>query len=538
VSRERADQLQERIESSKDWPLTSERVVQEEITKWAAFRGSEREFLRTMAGWPSDRPYVVDPLPERIADAFADLIIGDDPRFTAAAELERRAARQQAGQAGAVTGPLVVPHTEADVPDDQDFLLDLVDANSLASKLQDAVSRCVAEREVWWRVFPGAHNPVVEFHSRRAVVPLFYGSDLLACAFVSAIGLGDPAPVMRRVGDDADPPGQQAWLEPASSASGAKEDVVWRHIEIQAAGIVRNLLYRGQRDKLGVRQALTALPSTQELRDEWEHDLGVMLAGWVPNGSRANPRSQFAGIEDLLLELNEVQTIGLENARNTLKARMIVPGALLQPRTNDEGEETGRAVLRDADVYISEAMDSTLGESGGPIKVLQYDYHGDKLIAWLEYLADTCLTRARMAPQIIGRHTEGAGTGPALRARLRDTVLAANGKGRAWDDELPNILLALQLLDSLPESQGGFERPWLRPADPPSIERSPVLPEDPAEQALTLTTKLSAGLMSRQAAIKEDRPELTDEQVEEEVGRIASDQSQAATGPLFRPPQS
>jgi hypothetical protein len=80
------------------------------VAKFAALRESDRDYLKKLKNWPADRDYIVDPLPERIAEAFADFLFGEDPVFTAAdndaANPEgRKRKRAAAGLSPRRTGP-------------------------------------------------------------------------------------------------------------------------------------------------------------------------------------------------------------------------------------------------------------------------------------------------------------------------------------------------------------------------------------------------------------------------------------------------
>jgi hypothetical protein len=193
MSVEHADALQDLLERDgrEHWPLPSERAVHRQIAQWRAFRESNAHMLRHLCDWHNTehrhREYLVDPLPERIADAFADLIFGAEPEFDAPKVTESAPDDQGNTREVSKPGP------------DQELLDDLVDENDLPSELQDAASRAVGEGEAWWRIYvdrDAFEHPVVEWHSRDAVVPLWRGKKLLAVAFVNDVdNLAPDAPV-------------------------------------------------------------------------------------------------------------------------------------------------------------------------------------------------------------------------------------------------------------------------------------------------------------------------------------------------------
>jgi hypothetical protein len=522
MSREHADQLQDMLERGRSqWPLVQEAPILAQLHEWSAFSRSNAVVLQRLCRWQAGQhqhlPYVIDPLAERIKDAFADLIFGAETEFEA----------------------------PEDAASDQALLDDLVEENNLPSELQDAASMCVAEGEVWWRVYvdrDAFEHPVIEWHSRADVVPLYRGKKLLAAAFISDIdNLAPDAPVVR-IGDDADPAGQLAWRQ----QPGLAEDrgTVWRYVEIQTGGLVRNLLYRGSGNSLGDTVALASRPEFADLPDEWDHGLEVqtragravplMLAGRVANGKAGRlGRSQFAGVKGLLYELNKLSSVGSRNVDLTMQKRAVLGASVVQPSMEPTSENpnpprSATAALPDAFLAPSQADD--MGEVR-PMGVLEFsDAWADALLAWDGGLTDKILTRCRVAPQLVGRHTEMAATGPALRARLLDSVLAADGKARAWDDELPKLIRATQMVDALPEERGGCGHAWTRAEELPVVLRSSVLPEDEGEEVARHAAAVGARIEARRTAIERLNPEWDEQRINHELELISQD-PMAAMGP-------
>lgn len=526
MAREHADLLQDMIQTGDRWPLPHEAPVMGRIAEWRAFSESDGTTLQRLCGWQQgdnqNVPYIVDPLPERIKDAFADLIFGAETDIEAAEPPNR-------------TGD---PRATIANPD-QELLDDLIDENDLPTELQTAAGQCVAEGEVWWRMYvdrDAFEHPILEWHSRMDVVPLYRGKRILAAAFVSSVdNLAPDAPPIR-VGDSSDPPGTRMWREQSVSTG---DDTVYRYVEIQTGGLVRNLLYRGTRSSLGPNVPLASLPEYADLPDEWEHGLEVstrsgrnvplMLAGRVTNGKPGRlGRSQYAGIRDLLYELNAVQSIGARNVEMTMQKRVMLSSEVVGKMDQDDDTDpsTPNRVRRRVSVPDSFMVPrDQLGENP-PMGVLEFsDSWAQAMLLWKDGVTDDALTRARVAPQLVGRHTEDAATGPALRARLLDSVLAADGKARSWDDELPQTIRALQLVSALPEEQGGCGHPWLRPEEPPTVVRTSILPEDESEEAIRHGQLVGARLESRRTAIERLNPEWNADRVDEELDLIGSDAS-------------
>ncbi len=495
-----ANYLIRRIEKpGQTWPLDDERDAHKTVLKWAAFREADKDRLKEIANWESDRDYRVDSLPEKISEAYASMLFGEDVRTTPgnADDVERLEALI-AGPAG---------------QDDAGFNAELRWGETL----------CSSEGEVWWRLYGNnaiADHPLIEFHSREFVVPHFIGHRLVAAAFVSEF-----------LGTD-------------TSNEGNEKRTIWRHFEIHTTGRVENRLYKGTKDRIGNQVELEAHVETEELAPVWDHMLPGMLCGRIPNKLGRDRRlgiSDYRTIEDYLLALNEAVTIGQENARLTLKKRAVVPNALMKPRieTVDNGDGTRSIEERPVfdlseDIFVADSLDNDLGSGdSGPYKILEYSFDAEALVTYKQDLVMSALTRAGITPQFVGAYAGSDGqaeTGTALRVRLIPTTSAANGKGQFWDQAIPQMLLLAQLLDQMPVELGGFGVKWTEPATPPSIQRTDPLPIDPTEQAARHVALVGGGIESTETAIRDLHPDWTEEQVKEEI-RLIEDAKPSMTFP-------
>jgi hypothetical protein len=217
------DVLLARLRRARRWPLDAEMRVRVQLAMWAALRENDEAVLRRVMKWKADRDLVIDNLPEKIASAYGDLLFGTEPEWT--------------------------PSNEADAQ--------LVDDMTAGwdEGLPSAEETCVSEGEVWWRLTraEGLDHPALTFHSRADVVPLLYGREVQAVAFVSTL----------------------------PSATGER-GVVDRHFELHGPGEIRNVLFRGRSNALGREMALDRSPETAGLPDVWRHGLPI-LAGRIVN---------------------------------------------------------------------------------------------------------------------------------------------------------------------------------------------------------------------------------------------------------------
>lgn len=489
IDRESAAKLLDILTSAKEWPLARERNLLADLYTWAALREANRDFL-TPEGWDESKrgAYMVDPLAGRIAEAKADLIFGEAPEFKAGAETDQ----------GNVDG--------------------WVEENSLPSELQSAAQVCVSEGEVWWRVLvdkDAADYPILEWHSRTTVFPYYRGRKLLAVAFISII---------------------------------EEDKRAWRYVELHAEGIVLNRLFEipnpqvTQRTTANLKLPQATHPGRQfgqpvnlseraetvDLPEEWPHDTGSLLAGRIINRRGRDPRigvSDYSRVRDLLFSLNEATIIGHGNLRLTARKRAVVDSSVLTPSVDSAGREIGPPEFDSGEeLFIRDQLDQSLdGNRPAPFHVLEYSFDAAALVVWDLHVEDKILIRTRTAPQLVGRHTEGAQTGPALRARLLDSILDANGKARFWDDESPKAAVAIQLVDALPDARGGYGRKYAKPGEPPVIERKSVLPEDEEGQVRRHAQAVGSGLESQFTAIQDLNPEWDEDDVKEELVRIAEE---------------
>lgn len=460
------DELEAKIAATTTWPPTWDGAWAT-VSKWQAFREGDLDKLRELARFDrsTHRAYFADPMPSKISTAYSDLIFGEDPTFTAAAE------------------------------SDQDRLEAIIEGNALPSELQLAADTCVSEGEVWWRLLVDpeqADVPLIRWHSRAQVLPLIRGRKVLAAAFVSQV---------------------------AVEGDGAQ---VYRLCEIHADQVMVNVLYQGTSTTLGKRIPLASRSETAELPDEWNHGLPI-LAGRVVNklGRRANLGvSEYHGVEDYLLALNETATIGQENARMTLKKRALVG----QQYLNADGD-----FLAGADVFVNTGTDMDPDKSGTPT-IIDWAFDAQAFIAYKHELEQTIVSRVGLVPQLvgIGSAQDGGGqavTGPAQKLRLLPASLSTSGKGRFWDDELPRLLTAAQRVDALDVKANGFGRTWTDASSAPTVERSSTFPEDETEEATRHQILVAAGLEAKQTAIEElHGGDWSPERVAEEMALIAGDE--------------
>lgn len=357
-----------------------------DLTRWRAFRQSDKPALMGFSSWQAGRKYVIDPLPERISLAYADFLFNEPPLAQAASN------------------------------EDQVVLTNLLNGNRWGSRLRVAEDICVSEREVWWRIYKDIRQltwPILQWTSRINVVPYEVGETILACAFVTDLGK----------------------LDVAESAPS------YRLIEYHEDFRVNNVLYEvaGSSSKgVGVEVSLEKHPVSAQIEEEWTHGL-PMLAGRVKNEEWMT--SIYDGIEDMLLELNETWSVDGENFRLSGKKRAVIDRKYAKEDGNlDPAEE----------ILWAESDFNELDGGDTPFKILEYTYSANDAGDRLDRLERAALTRVGLARQLVDANaSEGlAQTGTALRVRLMPTVAAIRGKAKEWADTLPKVIGLLQRVDA------------------------------------------------------------------------------------------
>lgn len=491
-----ANMLIRRLEKGQNWPAPYDRQAIARIAKFAAYRESDEDALRAITNWPSDRDLVVDPLPERISSAKADLLYGEDPSFGAADDR------------------------------DQPNLDRIVERSDLPAELHWAEQIRSSEGEVWARIqsSPALDAPTISFHSREVVSPLYVGAALVAVAFTSEFE--DPREADR------------------------ERPTIWRHLEIHSIGRVENRLYRGTKDRLGDLRPLTDFAETEDLQGVWDTGVPDMLPERILNRrgrDRVLGRSDYEGREQLLDALNEATTIGAENVRLVAKRRVVVPSDVVRrdpalPDSVDAGDgsriPTRARFDAGEDVLVASSLDEELGKDGGggPFKVLEYSFDAAQLIAWQDSLVKTIASRCGLTVAFLGIGDDLAGaaaTGTALRVRLLPATSSAHGTARPWTKAVPRLLMRAQLLDAAPVSAGGFGRTWSKAGDPPAVERTDPLPRDETEEVQRHVTATGGPVESIETAVDQLHPDWSDERKREEVQAIRTDIQASSALPGF-----
>lgn len=462
--------LADSITAIKEWPPPTERQVQNAINTRRAYYDANKSVLKGLhsPAIEDETGYIVDPLPVRISQAYADYLFSE--KATIKAENEK----------------------------DQERLDEIYQENDFDSRLHEVHEEYVSvEGEAWWRVRVDktvAATPLVEWCSRTAVIPLIEAGKLVAAAFWCCLPHSD---------DD---------------------DTRYRLFEIHADNVRYLHLYRGKEDNLGQRVPLTERTETANLAEEWVHGLPI-LAGRVTNGPYKGDmvgRSDYDKIADMLLALNEATTIGAKNVRLVGRKRLFVSSALRKPTETSGGKATLLAVDDDV-VQYEGAMVQQGSETVPPVKQIEYKLDAEDLIKYKDDLVNTVLTRVGLVPQLIGDEAKGqAVSGLELKLRFLPSVNAGKGRGRQWIKAIREAVMRVMLVDALPQEMEGNGYQYTT-TDIPSVTLGSILPQDEEELVRINATAVTAEIRSKYTAIAAQHPDWDEAQIITELNRIKAE---------------
>lgn len=335
-------------------------------------------------------------------------------------------------------------------------------------------------------------------------------------------------------------------LEEPTGTDGTRKvyRVLERH-EVDETGqaVIRHAAYRGTASKLGDRLTLAEYPPLLELVAGLEDgefieeldEVVVPIPGldrldvvYVPNmrpnrRHRGSPfgRSDFEGLEGPMDALDETYTSWIRDIRLG-KSRIIVPDQFVEKR----GRGSGGHFDVDAEVFTPLEMDPTSQEKAG-IQRVQFDIRTEAHSATALALFEQIVTGAGYAPQSFGLHIEGrAESGTALRLRERKSFITQGKKARYWKGPLETLVQSLLVIDR--EVFDGPREDAVRP----TVEFGDSISTSPTEVAQSLVALKQAQSASARVRVEMLHPDWTDEQIEEEVTRIAEEEGLAVPSPF------
>lgn len=283
-------------------------------------------------------------------------------------------------------------------------------------------------------------------------------------------------------------------------------------------------LYEGTLTTLGKKIPLKERPETEMLEETVTYpDELIESIFYLPNAypDRNNPqnpmgRSDFQGLESLIVELDNVYTAMARDVR-TAATRIIVPSNMLRRPPISDGPNGGGATFElEREVYTELNIQSGEGEG---IRFMQGQIRTKEHIADIEDLSRRIIQGAGYSPHSFGIGDFGtAQSGTALKIREGSTFSTTNAKRTLWEPVLERI--GYNLL-ALARSVYGINVPLVTPR----ISWSPIRSDDPMEQANVLNTLRAANAISIETSVKRAQPQLDETGIAEEVNRIQAEKA-------------
>lgn len=449
-----------------------------------------RFWSRRSANAADSRQRIHVPLAADVAATSADLLFGDD------LELTVPEAHGETALPGAVAT--------------EDRLVDLAERLGLTNTLLEAAEIAAGIGGVYLR--PGwdhdvADRPLLDVVHADAAVPEFRWGVLVAVTF------------WRVVSED--------------------NSQVVRHLERHEPGVVFHGLFRGAKDKLGVRVDLADDASTAGYRDKVDPSTGAMAlpdgidglaVRYVPNAlpNRKHRqammpvgRSDCAGTESVMDALDETFTSWMRDIRLG-QARLIVPDEFLKKA----GRGRGATFDLDQEIFTPLDMDPAHTERAGISDVqfeIRFAEHAATAAAHIERVVQT----AGYSPQTFGLEGGAGGgdmTATEVRAREGKTLRTRARKQRYWRPPVEAVLWNLLVIDRA-EFGSGVE--LFRPR----VEFSDMVGEDPHRTAETIDLLRRAQAASTLTLVQMRSPELEGDELDAEVARIQAEQGLSVIDP-------
>lgn len=420
-----------------------------------------------------------------VATASADLLFGEEPRFTIP-EAHEQTANSEAVEA-------------------QDRLDELAGMTGLANTLLEAAEICSGLGGVylrpWWNADIAPHPFLSTVHADHAI-PRFVAGQLVEVTFWRTLHVD----------------------------SGSS---VWRHLEHHEPGRIEHALFVGGKDALGIRAPLDQHPDTADLAVDDDGLVDVpqsidgLLVRYVPNmlpnrKRRGTPvgRSDTAGAEDLMDALDETWSSWMRDIRIG-QARIIVASEFLAR----SGRGSGASFDVDQEVFSPLDMDPT-AEGAKSITPVEFKIRTEDHARTAETLWQQIVSTGGYSQQTFGAHGEGAqqATATEIRSREGRTLRTTKKKQRYWGPAVDDVAEMLLIIDR--EVFGSGVTPHR-----PRLDFEDGLVDDPRTTAETIELLNRAQAISIETRVRMAQPQLEGDELQAEVDRIRAEQGLAVDDP-------
>jgi hypothetical protein len=444
------------------------------VAYWRGLLEGQEEYVRAEAykrnmGGSLNQPYVAQPVPFAISRASSNLLFGENPEVES--NDEDRA------------------NYERIIKDNK-----LWSQSRSAAITASALAGVFAKSMIDTSTPRGRRSPIIQFIEPDKVVPVFSDSGELIEASVII----------------------QQWDEGHGK--------VYRLIEHNTAETIKLTLYVGTSNAIGNSVPLKSHNKTKEMIEESPNTIEMLPIVYIPNslttGSNFGVSDYAHGLDNLFYTFNDAASIA-HRATQAGVPYTIVPKELTDQNNNLNHEKTVLSINK---------LASTLGDSdiNKMITTIQHNAQQDKFMNYANEVLDQILIFSGLSPQSIGRSLDGGATsGTALRLKMITSLQTAAAKAAYFEDGLNYILEVAARLDAQTFGSGSNIKKGNTWTDfNVSITLKDGLPDDEVATANIIQTLRNAGTLSIKQAVQKANPNFTDEQVNEAVDEIKSDNEQ------------
>lgn len=406
------------------------------------------------------------PLAKLMAEATADLMVGERPLFRTAE------------------------------PDDQQNLDRIVWENDLVSQLHSAIMASSSEGGIYIKVLASdatprsRRSPIIQFINEENVIPVFIGEELVEATIVTE------------------------YAHP-------RDGMVFRLLEIHAPGSVTYQL-RECKDvgsSRGNEVPLATLEATKDLRPlRLEGELAdMMLIDYIRNQNdpEGTPYgiSDYQGLDGLFADACEAHTVSQEALRASL------PWEFVPKSMEKDARKLQRRIMTYDDKHKQMGADKPNVES------VQHDFKGTEFQNHVKGIVELVAMAGGHSMSLLqGDVSGGANSGLAVKLKMVRSSLKAAGKAHRYELALSRVLRNASILDAQQIGRKPANH-WTDATSLVAVQFMDGLPTDEQQQATTLAAKVAAGIISKKQAIRELHPTWNDEQVQEELDAIDNEAS-------------
>lgn len=341
--------------------------------------------------------------------------------------------------------------------------------------------------------------PIITIRYPDCTIPSFRSNgDLESVAFHRLISEGKKQYRLyeKRYLDD----GLRVEFELKKVKDGVDGDTVSLESTDQTSGL-KNAYYPGF-DSLGVQYIPNMLPNNQ-----------------FPKSSEGV--SDYAGCITLMDALDEAWTSWINDV--TLgQGRALVDQEILDMEDGKFRFDPYKRVIMKADMSAA-----NMGDGYKPIEKLQFAIRAQEHLTTCQNLTAQIIGLSGYSPQSFGMEIEGrAESGTALRIRERKSMLTKQKKQRYWMYGLQEFLYDMQRIDVESRLSSSYD------PQRPSISFGDSEVRDPKEQSETIRNLDQARAVSTFMKVSLQNPDWDEDQIDEEVERINSEQGSAIPDPF------